>query len=291
MYCNYFGLNERPFEMTADPKYLYLNEMCKEVLSSLFYAVQNRRGVILFIGKIGTGKTTILKALKDSLDKNTKVAFIFTTNISFKQLLNSAVVGLGLTASPKNMTVVETIHRLSEFAIEQSMSGGNVVLMIDEAQNLSKSELENLRLLSNIETRRTKLIQILLCGQPKLDYKLNRPELEQLFERISIKKYLKSLSEEDTYNYIEHRLNIAGYNGSAIFNKNSLKLIWKHSEGVPLKINKICDNSMMVSYANEKKTIDENIIKEAIRSLDYSPFKNSDPDYKYRGFNQSKLLY
>ena len=267
--------------MTADPKYLYRNEMCDEMLSSLFYGVQNRRGIILIIGEIGSGKTTILNALKDSLDKNTKVAFIFLTSISFKQMVNLAAVGLGLPLSPRKITVAETVQRLGEFAIKQSMSGGNVVLMIDEAQNLGKSQLENLRMLSNIETRQTKLIQILLCGQPKLDYKLKQPELEQLIQRISVRKYLKSLSEEDTYRYIAHRLSIAGYKGSAVFNRNSLKLIWKHSKGVPLKINKICENSLIISYASEKATIDENITKEAIRRVDYRSINNNDFDYKY----------
>jgi general secretion pathway protein A len=271
MYCNFFGFKERPFEMTADPKYLYLNKISKQVLTNLLYGVQSRRGIMLIIGEVGTGKTTILNALKDRLNNNAKIAFIFNTEISFKQLINLIFEELGLTKL-KNMTVGETLKRLSEFAVEQATCGGNVVLIIDEAQNLSKAGLENLRLLSNIETRQNKLIQILLCGQPRLDYKLNRPELEQLIQRISIKCYIEKLDENDTYDYIDHRLQIAGYSGPELFNENALKLIWENSKGVPLKINILCDNSLMIGYAVEKAKIDEGMVNEVIRNMTYNPF-------------------
>ena len=274
MYRNFFGLKEKPFEMTANPKYLYLNETYSEVLSTLLYAVDSRRGITLIIGDVGSGKTTILNTLRDNLSKDTKVVFIFNTDVSFKQMLNMSINQLELDTSHRKMTVAETIQCLNKFAIEQSKKGGNVVIIVDEAQNLKKSELENLRLLSNIETRQAKLIQILLCGQPKLDYKLSRPELSHLVQRISIKRYLKNLNETDTYSYIKHRLNIAGYDGPTIFDKNSLNLIWKNTEGVPLKINLLCENALMISYALGKSMIDAKIVNEAIRSLAYSPFSD-----------------
>ena len=260
--------------MTADPKYLYLNETYSEIISTLLYAVESRRGLILIIGDVGSGKTTILNTLRDNLNKDTKVVFIFNTDISFKQMLNMSINQLEFDTSLRKMTVAETIQCLNKFAIEQSKNGGNVVIIVDEAQNLKKSELENLRLLSNIETRQAKLIQILLCGQPKLDYKLRRPELSQLVQRISIKRYIKNLNEADTYSYINHRLNIAGYDGPSIFDKDSLNLIWKNTEGVPLKINLLCENALMISYAIGKTLIDANIVNEAIRSLAYSPFSD-----------------
>ena len=276
MYCNFFGFKERPFEMTADPKYLYLNEDFREVLATLLYGVQSRRGIILIIGDVGTGKTTILNALREKLDKNTKVAFIFNTDISFKQMLHLAVNNLGLIKSRKKMTVAETLQCLNQFAISQSEIGGNIVIIIDEAQNLRKSELENIRLLSNIESPQTKLIQILLCGQLKLEYKLSRPELSHLIQRISIKRYIKNLNEKDTYDYIEHRLRIGGYRGPAIFDKQSLRLIWENTEGVPLKINMLCENSLLIGYASEKQNLDENIVKEAINQLSYNSFQNQE---------------
>ncbi|MEJ2100876.1 MAG: AAA family ATPase [Desulfobacterales bacterium] len=272
MYCNFFGFEEKPFEMTADPKYLYLNKISGEILANLIYGVQNRRGIILIIGEVGTGKTTILNALRESIKDCAKVAFIFNTEISFKQMLKLVSEELGLQKT-KKMTVAETLQCLNQFALEQSKAGGNVVLIIDEAQNLSYNELESMRLLSNIENRQNKLIQIVLCGQPKLGYKLTGPELEQLIQRISIKCYIKKLNEKDTYNYIDHRLNIAKYKGPKLFDKNALKLIWENSEGVPLKINMLCDNSLRISYATERTIIDDGVIREAVRHMAYNPFK------------------
>jgi general secretion pathway protein A len=181
---------------------------------------------------------------------------------------------LEFDTSQRKMTVAETIQCLNNFAIEQSKNGGNVVIIVDEAQNLKKSELENIRLLSNIESRQAKLIQIILCGQPKLDYRLSRPELSQLVQRVSIKLNIKNLGKTDTYSYINHRLGIAGYDGPIIFDKSSLHLIWKNTEGVPLKINMLCENSLMIGYAIGKTLINAKIVNEAIRTLPYSPFAN-----------------
>lgn len=261
--------------MTPDPKYLYLNQGYKKLLTSLVYGIHARRGFFVIIGEVGTGKTTILNALIDELDKNTKVAFIFNTDISFKQMLILALAKLGLIPSKKNLTMAEALQHLNEFAIKQSTAGGNVLLIVDEAQNLKRPALESLRLLSNIETRRTKLIQILLSGQPKLDYKLSRPEVRQLVQRITIKRYINHLSEKDTYDYIKHRLKIAGYKGPTIFSQDSLKLICENAEGIPRKINILCDNAFLIGYATEKKIIEESVIKEVIRDLTHSPFTKS----------------
>jgi len=274
MYCHFYGFKENPFVLTPDPKYLYLNQVYSELLSSLFYGVQNKQGFIVIIGDVGTGKTTLLNGLMDKLDHKTKVAFIFNTDISFKQILTLALAELGLTLSKKTYTMGEALQYLNKFSIQQSRSGGNVVLIIDEAQNLSKQALENLRLISNIETRRTKLIQILLSGQPKLDYKLNRPDCRHLIQRISIKRYISNLSEKDTYDYIEHRLKVCGYKGPPIFSKESLKWIWKNTKGVPRMINMLCENSLMIGYATETTTIGKHIVMEATRQLNYNPFKD-----------------
>jgi general secretion pathway protein A len=282
MYCHFFGFSEKPFVLTPDPKYLYLNQAYSELLSTLFYGVQNKRGFILIIGDVGTGKTTLLNGLMDKLEKKTKVAFIFNTDISFKQMLILALSELGLTVPKKSLTMGEALQNLKKFSIQQSRAGGNVVLIIDEAQNLSKQALENLRLISNIETRRIKLIQILLSGQPKLDYKLNRPELQHLIQRISIKRYITHFNEEDTYAYIEHRLKICGYKGPPIFSKDSLKWIWKNTEGIPRKINMLCENSLIIGYATKTTTIGQNIVKEAISQFNYNPDKNEEEKQKYR---------
>jgi general secretion pathway protein A len=273
MYCNFFGFNERPFEMSADPKYLYLNKHQRNVLDSLVYGVDSKCSLIVLIGEVGTGKTTMLNALRDRLNEKTKVVFIFNTEITFKQMLILALCQLKLIPSQKNVSTAEALQLLNEFARNQSRDGGNFVFIVDEAQNLKKATLENLRLLSNMETRRGKLVQLILAGQPELDYTLNKPGLRNLVQRISIKRYFSQLSEKDTYDYIAHRLKIADYKGQRIFRQESLKLIWNYSKGVPRKINILCNNALMLGYITEKKIIDNNIIREIIRDLTDNHFQ------------------
>jgi len=164
------------------------------------------------------------------------------------------------------------LHRLNEFAIRQLSRGGNVVLMVDEAQNLDATAMENLRLLSNLETYRTKLIQIVLSGQPELDIKLSQPGLRQLNQRISLKRYITPLREKETYDYIQHRLTIAGYSGPTLFDTPGQELIWEYSKGVPRKINILCDNALLIGYGLQQKTIEATMIEEAIRDLTVSLF-------------------
>lgn len=275
MYCNFFGFSEKPFEVTPDPKYLYLSTAHREILASLLYGIQERRGFISVIGEVGTGKTTLLNAVLDRLDPTTKTAFIFNTDLTFKQMLLMALMDLGIIKSTRNCTKAEAIHRLNEYAVSRLAHGGNVVFIVDEAQNLKLQSLENLRLLSNLETRKHKLLQIILSGQPELDAKLVQPELRQLNQRIGLKRYVPALSEETTYAYISHRLSIANYKGPELFDDKTLKLIWTHTEGIPRKINILCDNALLIGYALEKKIINENILKEVIRDLNWNPYSDS----------------
>jgi general secretion pathway protein A len=173
---------------------------------------------------------------------------------------------------------VEGINRLNNFAIKQFSRGGNLVLVVDEAQNLDNSTMENLRLLSNLETRKHKLIQIVLSGQPELDIKLAQPELRQLAQRISLKRYITPFGEKETYEYVQHRLSMVEYNGPALFSRQAQKIIWKYSGGVPRKINVLCDNALLIAYAMRQNTIQASVIEEAIRDLTYSPFSGSRED-------------
>ena len=160
MYCKFFGISEKPFDVTSDPAFLYLTPGCKEVLATLLYGVRERRGFVVLLGEAGTGKTTILKSLQDRLDEKTKVAYIFTTDVTFEELLQMLLIELGLKKPNEDVSKVEAFRRLSRFAIRLNARGGNLVIIIDEAQNLNDRALENLRLLSNFETRKQKLIQI-----------------------------------------------------------------------------------------------------------------------------------
>jgi general secretion pathway protein A len=271
MYCNFFGFSEKPFEVTPDPKFLYLSPAHREILASLLYGIKERRGFITVIGEVGTGKTTLLNAALDRLPPTTKTAYIFNTDLTFKQLLLLALMDLGIIKSPRNCTKAEALHRLNEFAVARLSHGGNVVFIVDEAQNLKPQSLENLRLLSNIETRKHKLIQIILSGQPELDAKLAQPNLRQLAQRISLRRYASPLTEEGTYAYISHRLSIANYKKRQLFSDKALNLIWAHSAGIPRKINILCDNALLIGYALEKRIISEEILKEVIRDLNWGP--------------------
>ena len=281
MYCNFFGLSEKPFDVTPDPKFLYLTSANREILASIKYGIQERRGFITIMGEVGTGKTTLLNAVLEQLDKKTNAALIFNTDLTFKQMLIMILIELGIIKSGKNLTKADALLLLNEHAIDQLKRGGNVVLLVDEAQNLTRRALENLRLLSNLETSKSKLVQIVLCGQPELDVILRLSELRQLAQRISLWRYAKPLDEAETYEYIEHRLNIAKYNGPPIFNSKTLKLIWEYSAGIPRKINILCDNSLLIAYAEEKKQIGVLIVKEAIRDLNNNPYSAITKDDTY----------
>jgi len=272
MYNKFFGFRDKPFEVTPDPKFLYLTRPYQEILSALIYGIRERRGFIAIVGEVGTGKTMMLNAMLDRLGHDTKVAFIFNSDLTFRQMLIMALYDLGLVEPEESLSKVKAIQRLNEFAIDQLERDGNVVIVVDEAQSLSHKTMENLRMLSNLETRKHKLVQIILCGQPELDAKLSKPEWRQLVQRISLKRYSTNLGEEDTYKYVQHRLNVAGYEGKPLFNDQALELIWKYSEGIPRKINVLCDNALLIAYGLETKEINADILNEAINDLSWSPY-------------------
>ena len=275
MYCNFFGFSEKPFNITPDPKFLYLTPGRREMLAALTYGIRERRGFITIGGEVGTGKTTLLNAVLDRLDEKTKVAYIFNRVITSDQMLAMVLADLGLADSNEALSEVEAVHRLNNFAIRQLADGGNVVLIVDEAQNLDHHSMEGLRILSNLETRKHKLIQIVLSGQPELDVTLNRPELRQLAQRISLRRYINPLSENETYEYIQHRLRVADYSGPTFFHRQAQKMIWEYSEGVPRKINILCDNALLIGYALREKTIKARVVEEAIRDLRSSLFSKA----------------
>lgn len=274
MYRNFYGFREKPFDVTPDPRFLYLSVHHQEALSSIIYGILERRGFIALIGEVGTGKTTLLNAAMESLDEKIRTAFIFNTDIGFEELLQMVLVEFEQAAPDETIPKHVALDRLNRFALDQFAAGGNVVLFIDEAQNLDIRSMENLRLLSNLETRKHKLIQIVLSGQPELDQKLRKQELRQLDQRINMKRYLPPLSETDTYRYIRQHLEKAGAGDVNIFNRGSLKRIWEFSQGVPRRINLICDNALLIAFGLNRKKITSAIIGEAIRDLSWSPYDN-----------------
>ena len=280
MYCTHYGFSAKPFDVTPDPRFLYLTEGHRETLASIIYGIREHRGFITVIGEVGTGKTTLLKAALDRLDEKTRVAFIFNTNVTSDQMLLLALYDWGLVKPKEILSKVNAIQRLNNFAIEQKADGGNVVLIVDEAQNLDNRVMENLRLLSNLETRRHKLIQIVLSGQPELDTKLNQNKLRQLAQRISLRRYVFPFDKKDTFAYLHHRLQVVSDNNSSPFTDKVPKLIWDYSGGVPRKINILCDNALLIGYRRKKNKIDSAIVIEVARDLKWHRFSNTKSSFR-----------
>ncbi|MDD5206705.1 MAG: AAA family ATPase, partial [Desulfobacterales bacterium] len=271
MYCGYYGFSEKPFEVTPDPKFLFLSPSHRETLASLVYGIRERRGFIALVGEVGTGKTTLINAAIERLEGNTKVAYLSNTALNFNQMLLLVLQELRLVDPGQRVGKVEAIRLLNDFTIRHLSEGGNVVLILDEAQNLDATSMENLRLLSNLETRKHKLIQIVLAGQPELDAKLGRPDLRQLAQRVSMRRSIASLKEEETYEYLRHRLAVVDYRGAELFPKGAKKLIYGYSGGIPRKINILCDNALLIGFALKKKIIDIDCLAEAAEDLKWSP--------------------
>ena len=265
MYTEFYGMSERPFNVTPDPKFLYLNARYREAIASLHYGITQRKGFITLIGEAGTGKTTLLKRLLEDLDPKTKSVFIFNTNVTFEEILEYIFAEFDLAVH--NGKKLYMLQRLNTFLLEELRNGGNVALLIDEAQDLDYSVLEDLRLLSNLETAKEKILQIVLSGQPELGQKLSNPSLRQLRQRISINCRLLPLSRDEITEYLQFRLQAAGCPDLKLFSREAEERVYHFSRGVPRLVNVVCDNALVIGYALGKKRIGADIIDEAAADL------------------------
>ena len=269
MYLNFYGLKENPFNVTSDPDFLYLSDEHKEALSHLLYGIKEKKGFLEITGEIGAGKTTLCKALLSRLDKNIKTAFILNSNLSDIQLLEAIVEDFGIT--PLRRTRLNLLRQLNNFLLEQVKMNSNSVLIIDEAQNLKMSSLESIRLLSNFETDKEKLFQIVLVGQPELRRKLNAPSLLQLRQRISVRFHVKPLRDDEIDKYIYHRLKIAGSPGGITFTAEAVDRIFIYSGGIPRPINVVCDKALLAGFVLETKMIGEELVIKSICEIEGKP--------------------
>ncbi|MDD2852155.1 MAG: AAA family ATPase [Desulfuromonadaceae bacterium] len=266
MYTKYFGFIEKPFTLTPNPRFIFLSKHHKEAFAHLLYGINNHYGFIELVGEVGTGKTTVLRTLLSQLNEdNYRSALIFNPCLTGVELLRKINHEFGLNA--ENECANELLDELNRFLLKENARGITVVLVIDEAQNLTPSVLERLRLISNLETEDDKLIQIVLAGQPELSALLALPELRQLNQRIAVRYRLKSLNIGETRAYIRHRMVVAGETGGVMFSGAAIRLVHLFSGGLPRLINNMCDRALLVGYGNEQRRIGAGMVFRALREI------------------------
>jgi len=272
MYAPFFGLKQKPFSIAPDPRYLFMSERHREALAHLLYGVQGGGGFVLLTGEIGAGKTTVCRCFLEQIPARCNVAYIFNPKLSALELLITVCHEFGikfpsLTAAGTPPGVKDYVDGLNEYLLRTHAVGQNNVLIIDEAQNLSSDVLEQLRLLTNLETSERKLLQIVLIGQPELRVMLARPELEQLAQRVIARYHLDALTEKETAQYIAHRLAVAGLKGALPFDGGALRRIHQLTRGIPRRINLLCDRALLGAYATGKSRVDRTIVDKAAREV------------------------
>lgn len=265
MYRDFYGLMRSPFEMTPDPSFLVLGETHREGLAMLVYAVRARKGFVVLTGEVGTGKTTLLHALLAQLDPEMPSAFLFNPRLEPLDFFRVLFDEFGIETPCR--TKAEYLLSLNRFLIDQLKENRTALLIVDEAQNLSPEMLEEIRLLSNLETPTSKLLQIMLVGQPELDAMLDRPDLRQLRQRVVLRHHLQPFDEAELAAYVDERLRLAGYTGKGVFKRSALKRLYEITGGVPRLANVLCDGALLTGYTRDQATLDGGAIDEVAREL------------------------
>ena len=266
MYQNFFGLRESPFNVNPDPRYLYMTKQTQEALACLTYGVRTRKGFIVLTGEVGTGKTTLLNRLLDWLrNERVATAFIFNSRLSVSQVFDFMMADFGIPCDSREKSQV--LLRLNQWLLERYKAGETAVLIIDEAQNLSANVLEEIRLLTNLETATEKLIQIVLAGQPELEQKLSRPELRQLRQRVTLHSKTLPLTLDETRGYIHERLRIAGATDANIFSTEAIQSIFHFARGIPRVTNLLCEHALISAFVEHQKPILPDTIETVAREF------------------------
>jgi general secretion pathway protein A len=272
MYKQFFGLTENPFNSNPDPRFLFQTPETEEALACLTYGIQKRRGFVQLTGEVGTGKTTLLNKLLDWLRRQrVATSFVFNSHLTVDEFLDFMMADFGITTAGGLKS--QLLLRLNQWLLERHSEGQTAVLVVDEAQNLSVELLEEIRLLTNLETATEKLLQIVLAGQPELEQKLNHPGLRQLRQRIMLRCKTHQLTREQTEGYITERLRIAGANGTPIFSMDAIEVINKYSLGIPRVINLLCEHSLIASFAEGKKPVPGELAEEVVRDFELDRFR------------------
>lgn len=266
MYNDFYGFKEAPFNITPDPRFLFLSDKHREAFNHVLFGVKERKGFIQLTGEVGAGKTTLCRALLEALGPEFKTALILNPCMSESQLLRSILAEFGI--KPGSHDRVDLLEILNQFLLDQVSRGYDVILIIDEAQDLSFEILEQIRLLSNMETDKGKLLQIVLLGQPELRDKLNDPRLRQLRQRITVRYHLNPLSRREMEYYIRHRIHVSGGNGSPNFSRPALWKIYRYTKGIPRLINAVCDKTLLCGFVTNTDHFKLNHVARAINELE-----------------------
>ena len=272
MYQRFFGLRESPFNVNPDPRFLFMTAQIQEALAGLMYGIQNRKGFILLTGEVGTGKTTLLNRLLDWLrGQRVATAYIFNSRLEVNHLFDFMMADFDIPCESREKSHV--LLALNQWLLERYRAGETAVLIIDEAQNLSDEVLEEIRLLTNLETATEKLLQIVLTGQPELEEKLRRPQLRQVRQRITISCRTGTLSKEETFGYVAERLRVAGMNGEPIFSKEAIETVHLYSRGIPRVVNLLCEHAMINAYVDSMRPVPARLVEDVARefNLDQMP--------------------
>jgi len=278
MYKRFFGLKENPFNVNPDPRFLFETRENQEALACLIYGIQRRRGFILLSGEVGTGKTTLLNKLLEHLrEERVTTAFIFNPRLSVNQFLHFMLADFGISCESRMKSQV--LLQLNQWLLERYRAGETAVLIVDEAQNLSLEVLEEIRLLTNLETSTEKLLQIVLSGQPEIENLINQPVLRQLRQRITLRCKMAPLTLQETEGYISERLRIAGANGDPIYSPEALQLVYRYSGGIPRVINLLCEHALITAYADDQRPVPAETIQAVAHEfeLDKSPAEAVQP--------------
>jgi general secretion pathway protein A len=269
MYLGFYSLQKQPFHMTPDPEFLYLSPSHKEALAAIIYGIEERKGFVTITGAVGVGKTTILRSYLESAEtKRLKIIYIFNAKLTFEGLLKTIYQELNLPIESSD--TVEMLNRLYEVLIEEYKQNNTVVLVVDEAQNMPVDTLESLRMISNLETSRDKLIQIVLVGQPEFEEELNLDRLRQLKQRLAIRSTILPLTKDESLEYIKFRLQKAGSPSTLVFTAPALKKIIKKANGIPRVLNVLCDNALITGFGYRKKPVTKKIVGEIVGDFEGS---------------------
>jgi general secretion pathway protein A len=266
VYLEYYGLKEPPFNITPNPRFLFFSAKHREAFNHLLYGIRERKGFVQLTGEVGAGKTTLCRALLDQLGENFSTALILNPVLDADQLIKAVAMELGLQV--KGMDRLEAVAEINRFLLQQIEHGKDTVLIIDEAQDLTRELLEQVRLLSNLETDERKLLQIILMGQPELRDRLNEHSLRQLRQRITVRYHLNPLKHPEVGQYIHHRLQVSGANGAPYFTMPAVWRIFRYSHGIPRLINAVCDKCLLAGYVQQRDKIDYRMVGRAVRELE-----------------------